>query len=224
MSQSDDADLDDTHDQDWDGTRADRLISRIVDRSAAPEDWSGFASLARSEPSHWEQLLTTLRADAALRSALGGPLAVADRVETRAPVTVLASWRRWSGWAAAAMLAAAWVGSLAAPTPASAPRDVAPATSQLAGHQATPGPAGAAHVPTPLGQPIRGTPVMEELPLRLVGTRPGPDGRGVEVLYVRPIVEKAVVDNVFSFSTDELGRPTPVSVDPALLVASNSQL
>jgi hypothetical protein len=62
---------------------------------------------------------------------------------------------------------------------------------------------------------------VEQLPLRLMGTRPGPAGRGIEVLFVRPVVESAVVDGVYSLGTDELGRPAPVPVDPATLAAPN---
>jgi hypothetical protein len=40
-------------------------------------------------------------------------------------------------------------------------------------------------------------------------------------MYVRPFVERAVVDGVYSMGTDELGRPAPVQVDPSMLVASN---
>jgi hypothetical protein len=63
--------------------------------------------------------------------------------------------------------------------------------------------------------------VYGELPLRLVGVRPQPGGRGIEVLYERPVVERAVVDGVYSFGTDELGRPAPVALDPATLAAAN---
>jgi hypothetical protein len=211
------------HEEDWNSTRADRLISRIVDRHAEPGDWSSFADLARVEPAHWEQLLSTLRTDGALRTALGAALQAADRVETQAPVTVLGRWRQWSGWAAAAMLALTWSlastasdhGSVQGATPApSAGPLVSQATSPLPGSQPAP-------VTAQPAQPVSGTPVFDELPLRLVGTRPGPQGRGVEVTYVRPIVERTVVDGVYSVGTDELGRPMPVSIDPKLLAASN---
>lgn len=204
-------------DDDWNGTRVDRLISRIVDRRAEPQDWSGFLTLAHAEPAHWEQLLATLRADGALRAGVADALATADTVET--PLPSLSRWRQWTGWAAAGVLALSWAGSsalsLASPTP------------PLSGPVATQ----AVPVTAPATAPSDGSvaaavklsdkPAFEDLPLRLVGTRPGPDGRGVEVLYVRPVVERAFVDGVYSTGTDELGRPAPVQVDPALLVASN---
>jgi hypothetical protein len=195
------SDPDLTPDDDWNGTRADRLISRIVDRRAEPQDWTSFAALAHSEPAHWEQLLVTLRADVALRAALAGTLETAETVET--PLPSLSRWRQarpWTGWAAAGLLALCWAGASAfGPQPAAPPA-------------------------SPLAQPAVAskTPVVEELPLRLMGARPGPAGRGVEVLYVRPVVERAVVDGVYSVGTDELGRPAPVQIDPATLLASTN--
>jgi hypothetical protein len=201
-------------DDDWNGTRADRLISRIVDRRAEPQDWSSFVDLARSEPGHWEQLLTTLRADVALRAALAGALAPAESVET--PLPSLSRWRQarpWTGWAAAGVLALCWAGASAfAPQPAASP--AAPLVPPV-----SPNVARTATDPPPWDS---STPVVEELPLRLMGARPGPSGQGVEVFYVRPVVERAVVDGVYSVGTDELGRPAPVQIDPATLVASNN--
>jgi len=207
-------------DDDWNGTRGDRLISRIVDRRAEPQDWSGFADLARAEPAQWERLLSSLRTDGALRTALDGALASADRVEL--PLPSLPRWRQWTGWAAAGLLALCWAGSSGLGLPSRAPISTPPARPVAS----SPVNGGSPASPTAAGgtAPVAaGTvdPVVEQLPLRLMDARPGPSGRGVEVLYVRPVVERAVVDGVYSFGTDELGRPAPVKVDPATLVASN---
>jgi hypothetical protein len=204
-----------TPDDDWNGTRADRLISRIVDRRAEPQDWSSFTALAHSEPAHWEQLLTTLRADVALRAALAGVLETAETVET--PLPSLSRWRQlrpWTGWAAAGLLALAWAGA----SRFDLQRQASPA-SPLAQPAA---PSNVARTATDAPLWNTNAPVVEELPLRLMGARPGPAGRGIEVLYVRPVVERAVVDGVYSVGTDELGRPAPVQIDPATLVASNN--
>jgi hypothetical protein len=226
---NDHASFDDTeHDDDWNGTRADRLISRIVDRRAEPDDWSGFVTLAHGDPAHWEQLLSTLRADGALRAGLASTLATADEVET--PLPSLSRWRHWSGWAAAGVLALCWLGSSVTSLASPAPLSSLPA-GPLASRASPATPPESAPALPPAMQPtsgnlaasgtLGGKPAIEELPLRLVGTRPGPNGRGVEVLYVRPFVERAVVDGVYSMGSDELGRPAPVKVDPATLVASN---
>ena len=212
---SDDAIPDETtRDDDWNGTRADRLISRIVDRRAEPDDWSCFAALAHAEPNHWEQLLATLRADGALRSAMAAAMETADAVETPPPsLPRFRQWRQWTGWAAASVLALCWAASSTWHT-----SPVAPPTSPLIGSTAP------SHLAsTDTGAPIKdATPFVEELPLQLMGTRPGPAGHGVEVLYMRPVIERTWVDGVYSVGTDELGRPAPVLVDPATLVASNN--
>lgn len=208
------SDPDLTPDDDWNGTRADRLISRIVDRRAEPQDWSSFVELARSEPGHWEQLLATLRADVALRAALAGALETAESVET--PLPSLPRWRAarpWTGWAAAGLLALCWAGSSSfGPQPAASP------ASPLAQPAA---PSNVARTDSDVPAGDDSTPIVEELPLRLMGARPGPAGQGIEVLYMRPVIERAMVDGVYSVGTDELGRPAPVQIDPATLVASN---
>jgi len=219
-----------THDDDWNGTRVDRLISRIVDRCAEPGDWGDFAALAHAEPAHWEQLLSTLRTDVALRGALAGALATADEVETPAPR--LSHWRQWTGWAAAGLLALCWAGSTwnaAAPargslaTPHSGLVASQPASLPASPLVGQPAPGSMTTVPGPTAEDAlaawRADKPIEQLPLRLMGTRPGPAGRGIEVLFVRPVVESAVVDGVYSMGTDELGRPAPVPVDPATLAA-----
>jgi hypothetical protein len=227
---TDEASFDETtHDDDWNGTRVDRLISRIVDRCAEPGDWGDFTALAHAEPSHWEQLLSTLRTDVALRSALAGALATADTVET--PLPSLSRWRQWTGWAAAGVLALCWAGSSPGTSRRRPPSRLRSRPSQ-SGLVASQPPA----QPEPTGQPAPGSPTptidsqlaswnagkpVEQLPLRLMEARPGPSGRGIEVTFVRPVVERAVVDGVYSIGTDELGRPAPVLVDPATLAAPN---
>ena len=227
---TDEASFDETtHDDDWNGTRVDRLISRIVDRRAEPGDWSDFTALAHAEPAHWEQLLSTLRTDVALRGALAGALATADAVE--APLPSLSRWRQWTGWAAAGVLALCWAGSSAwnAAAPATSPVSP-PSRSDLAASQPSqpagqPAPGALTTVPAPTADDTlaswRADQPVEQLPLRFMGTRPGPAGRGIEVLFVRPVLESAVVDGVYSMGTDELGRPAPVPVDPATLAAPN---
>lgn len=225
-------------DDDWNGTRVDRLISRIVDRRAEPHEWSSFAELARTEPAHWEALLSSLRSDGALRSALAGALGTADLVET--PLPSLSRWRQWTGWAAAGVLALCWAGSSAmslSPPPSRPQPDLTASSVPGPGPRQPATKAPATDAPATDGPALRPTntasgsvaaslksdalPGYEQLPLQLMGTRPGPDGRGVEVLYVRPVVERTLVNGVYSLGTDELGRATPVQVDPAMLVASN---
>ncbi|MCU0689662.1 MAG: hypothetical protein MUE97_07985 [Phycisphaerales bacterium] len=53
--------------------------------------------------------------------------------------------------------------------------------------------------------------VVGELPQRLVlETRPTSDGKGQEILYVRQIVERAIVPSMYRLSKDDAGQPTIV--------------
>jgi hypothetical protein len=53
--------------------------------------------------------------------------------------------------------------------------------------------------------------VVGELPQRLVlETRPTSDGQGQEILYVRQIVERAIVPSMYRLSKDDAGQPTIV--------------
>ena len=58
-------------------------------------------------------------------------------------------------------------------------------------------------------------PVIAEVPERiLIETRPTDNGRGFELVYVRQIIERTVVPDLYQFhSQDEMGRPTLVRYD-----------
>ena len=54
---------------------------------------------------------------------------------------------------------------------------------------------------------IREGSLVGEMPERLViETRPSGDGKGYEVLYIRQLIERAVVDDLYKLGTDETGR------------------
>jgi hypothetical protein len=53
--------------------------------------------------------------------------------------------------------------------------------------------------------------LVAEMPQRVVlESRPTPDGKGHEVLYIRQFIERAVVDDLYKFGVDESGRPMMV--------------
>ena len=55
--------------------------------------------------------------------------------------------------------------------------------------------------------------VIGELPDRvLVNSTEAPDGKGYEVVFVRQIMEKTRVDDLYKVSSDEGGNPHPVKV------------
>jgi hypothetical protein len=55
--------------------------------------------------------------------------------------------------------------------------------------------------------------VLEQLPLRTLGTQRLPGSDGLEVVFVRSLVERRRVDQAFTLAADEHGRPTPLPVD-----------
>ena len=58
---------------------------------------------------------------------------------------------------------------------------------------------------------------VQDLPSQVVATRAAEDGQSVEILYVRRVLERAVVDEVFGMGLDGAGRPKPVNVSPLRL-------
>jgi hypothetical protein len=55
--------------------------------------------------------------------------------------------------------------------------------------------------------------VLEQLPLHTLATQRLPDGCGLEVVFVRSLVERRRVDQAFALAADEHGRPAPLPVD-----------
>jgi len=255
-----------------DDTTLDLILTRILDRRAAPADWDAFATLASARPEAWPALLSSLRADQGLVHGLDAELAVADRVELPAPgapVLSLAAARArrpWTGWAAAAVLALAWAGSAwllpGSGSPAGAPgggvpsplaqgpasgrdgapgsvsntpptaSEQAPATAPSPGQDSGPLLAQSGEVGGPRlrdGTPdsnlditgLRGA-IVGELPLQLVSTAAAADGDGLDVVYVRPVLERTRVSGLYSLGADELGQPAPVSINPASYLVADS--
>ena len=60
-----------------------------------------------------------------------------------------------------------------------------------------------------------GSVIGEQPERQIVGYAPVKDGEGYEVFYLRQILERARVDHLYRYSSDELGRPAPVPVQPA---------
>lgn len=198
------------------GTDRDILISRVIDGEASPEDWSALKALAEREPSVWRDLAGLQQDHAELTGAMAEIVSIADDVD--APVHAHGgvadqgrSLRMWGGWAAAAALALAWI--VRAPT--SEPQ-IVPA-GQLAGLA----PFGLSkdsgsedyfdaylragqqdgRVLGEVGEPV------------LVQTTPQ-EGGGYEVRYVRQVMERRIVPQIFGVGVgyDEQGQTKPVLV------------
>ena len=161
----------------------------------------------------------TLRDQAALTRAVHAAAAVADQVTL--PLEPAAApeprgrpapgWRRfteWGGWAVAALLVLAW--SLGRLEPA--PRNgVAPDDSNNLAAIVNGIPA-ADLLRAYLDKGRQENLVVGEVPEKiLIETRHAPSGAGYELLYLRQVLERAIVPDLYQFTAeDELGRPTLV--------------
>jgi hypothetical protein len=58
--------------------------------------------------------------------------------------------------------------------------------------------------------------VVGEMPAKvLIESRPNPSGEGYELLYLRQVVERTIVPDLYQYTgQDESGRPTPVRYQP----------
>lgn len=217
----------------------DVLVSRALDGTATAQDWAALEALAQQDRDLWKRMAAAARADAALRRGVAEATVAAERAELPHPSELarhvaargrLARGRKaalwiWSGWAAAAAVASAWVGSgwsSAAPAgsqpgPAVA---AAPATGPLAPvpdllEELARDLGGAARFASPAGE---GGQLLWELPGILVESRPAADGHSVDMLYLRPFLERCTADRFYQLGRDELGQPVavPVSTRPGV--------
>lgn len=184
----------------------DILISRVVDGVADEADWKALDSIARSEPAIWRELAQSQRQQARLLAAVDEAMARVDGVGLPNPATYQFSARvstiaRWGGWAAAAAVALAWMGG------------TRPGPSRQNPNQASLVPLTASDAFSQYIQ--RGQEegnVVSEVPDKLM-IEAVPMGDGTfEVYFVRQIVERARVDNLYQQSFDETGVAKPGSV------------
>jgi hypothetical protein len=192
----------------------DILIARVIDAEASPEDWASIRALAERDPSIWSELAAAQQDQADLASALAEATRVAEEVTLPvAPAPSIVLRRRLSlagaagGWlAAAAMLLAWWVqpgGS------GGVQGDGQQAGIVPSGFGATADEALQAY----LDRGVRDGRIVGVEPDFLIrDSRPLDDGSGVEIVYVRRIVERMVVDKVYRASLDERGLYVPVPV------------
>lgn len=200
---------------DYEPTREDVLIGRVVDHEASPADWARLDELAQDDPTLWARLGRAQRAHAGLRIAIEDAIARAELVdipEGRAHGagrrSVIARIGSFAGWAAAAALLLALINP--------ALRGTASPGSSLAGFtllsQASPEEAYTQYVASGLADGR----VVSEMPTLLLEQQTDPDTGRTEVLVVRRIVERLAFDNsmhTFAYLPDEYGQPslTPTS-------------
>jgi hypothetical protein len=206
------------------------LISRVAAGVGDERDWRALTALAADHPAAWQELAIAQHQEASLRQMLADAVAVADRVEapvhllndhgaartnrgerTHEPAAfVFARRSAWSGWAVAALIALAFVAQFAGPwrqsqNPAGTGGG-GPAASSNAGL----GPMSAFDsFQNYLTRGQEEGAVIGELPKVLVESRPAPNGAGLEVLYLRQILERTIINDVYELNgRDETGQPT----------------
>jgi hypothetical protein len=171
------------------------LLCRVIGREDAPADWRSLRDVARSAPDLWSRLADDLEADAALRARIVPALAVADRVELPAPARVPFAWRGSLGWLCAAAIALAWLWSV---RPGSREGTLGTGTLETG---------------LPVAAAEAGGVAVGELPRVVLRSRPV--GSGVEVLYMRRLVERATVRELQQLHRDEAGLPFAAPVQTA---------
>lgn len=178
----------------------DVVISRIVDREDGPADWARFDELDRAGDRVTTRLLAAMRDDATLRAAMGEVMVVADRVTLGSrPLVRMRGLVHWGGWMAAAILALVWMAT--DPRLQQAPEGVLLEPTARTESVDVP------HSAQPASEVVR------ELPNVMMETRPIPGSDRVEIVYLRRVIERAVVSDAYTVGRDETGRPLRVRAD-----------
>lgn len=208
-----------------------RLLSRVVDGEASSSDWQSFCSAAAVELSLWRELAEMQHQHAELSGEVMRAVAIADGID--APVQEEMVFRfhervraavvvgGWAGWAAAAAaVLVAWgvgIPGMSGPGP-NGNREVLQA--------GIPGAGWTDALQTYLDRGRESGQVVGEIPERiLIEARqmPGTGASGdvqYEIIYLRQIMERAIVPNVYGIGTDDAGRPTPVRIQFAPVITT----
>lgn len=186
------------------------LISRVVDGDGGDGEWSELETLAQSEPKLWRELAVAQRDQSCLMRAMTGATAVADSVGLQQ--VHRRNWNRlnaWSGWAVAAVLAVVASAQLARPSDTTGPAD----QLKLAG---LPVQSAAQAFQAYLDKGRESGEVVGEVPAKvLVESRPALSGEGYELTYLRQILERIYVPDLFEVDgQNELGQPTLIRYEP----------
>lgn len=199
----------------------DVLISRVIDGVATSTDWATFRAIAAHDPSIWGELADVQTLHESVCAHVEHSVSIADGVELPGGMIDDGSMRtkmdvvsRWGGWAAAAAILLVWffgkpmVGLQNDNDPVIA----GPVGSGLFLNDAQPNQAFDQYLIS--GQ--SSGQVVGEMPEHIViETRPMPDGT-IEVLYLRQIIERRVIDHAYREMRDETGNvfPVPVKLSP----------
>lgn len=190
------------------------LISRIVDGEATPGDWAAFRSQAEREPSLWRDLAEAQRVQGELVDEVGAQLSVVNMVDVPVHsemVRQLSNRFRlvgmWGGWAAAACVGLMWANGNVGGSGGGSQANLVPGLTRTDALNAY------------LDKGQQEGVVIGELPEKmLVSATPVTDSTGTtidgyQIVYVRQIMERTTVKDLYRFGADEAGEPRPVKVE-----------
>ncbi|MFQ5654126.1 MAG: hypothetical protein ACE5GW_05275 [Planctomycetota bacterium] len=200
-------------------TQEELLLSRVVDGRAGRADWAELELVGRADPAVWRRLGQALRCEATLRGSLDDALGAAESVELpgrRAAVAPRSSRGLIGalGWIAALLCLSLWGWSLhRAPAASRAPVPLQPREPVTA----LSADAALENYLTIGREEGR---ILGELPAVIVETRPAGDGDALQVFYLRRLIERATVDEIYELGADEAGIPTRIPVPLTRFISS----
>ena len=201
----------------------DTLVSRAVDGRASRTEWDAIEQAASADGALWRRVALSYRDQSHMELGLSQAVMHADAVDlptrleaerhARAWGERFGSVRSWGGWAAAAILTFGVVIQT---------NRLGQANSNLMGGLTQPGtgPQSAGLFSSAsdafnayLDKGKKEGRVLGEVPdALLVDSQPAQDGVGYDVIFVRQVLERAHVPDLYRYSHDEAGTPRPLRV------------
>ena len=206
----------------------DLLISRVIDGSASPEDWSSFRILAASDPDVWAELSDAQREHEALCEVMHAATHIADGIDlpggSGSPMVFenrVSSAAKWGGWGIAAVLLLGWFTGSISMNP-----NAVPSGTSNGGYSAGMIPLGQANTDQAFGQYLQAGQssgqVVGEMPDQIVvETRPLDDGT-IEVIFLRQVIERRVLEQAYREAVDDSGNRVVVPLDLEKIKRSNA--
>ncbi|MCI0677387.1 MAG: hypothetical protein L0Y42_16625 [Phycisphaerales bacterium] len=182
------------------------LISRIIDGDGGDAEWCELEALAENDPRVWRDVAQAQRDQACLGNAIMHASSVADSIPMRferPTVRPTIQISAWSGWAVAALVAI--IASVRWSQPDTfSPTPFQPQTTGLNAQSA------ADAFQEYLDQGRKSGEVVGEVPAKvLLESRPAQDGQGYELVYLRQVLERMIVPEMYRVDgQDERGQPT----------------